>query len=219
VRPLSPAPTYVWIEGEAGTSKSIDDKKINRAGWGHPEFLSGDKWLQLTVDEKDVDTVVLPKGSSCSTALMPRRRAATRSGTGSATSMPARPFSWRIDNGDWRTVKPTDLTSDLMELATWTEVAWLKLSDGETLAAGPHTLHIRLQKSADDKGKDEPGPVCVRRPCADSRRAVPPEQQIQAWRAGTTHPARDTIHARRTDAEWRTDTAFARRYLGDLSGR
>ena len=37
------------------------------------------------------------------------------------------PFDWRIDGGEWKPVSPEELTTDLMELSFWTEVAWLKL--------------------------------------------------------------------------------------------
>src|SRR5687768_13127728 len=57
-----PAPTYIWLEGEAGVATNFDDKKINRAGWGHPEYLSGDKWLNLSVDEKDADSTIPAAG-------------------------------------------------------------------------------------------------------------------------------------------------------------
>jgi len=62
-------------------------------------------------------------------------------------------FDWRPDDGAWQTAWPANLTTDLMELATWTEVAWLPLGDVE-VTAGAHRLQIRLARS-----KDETGPM------------------------------------------------------------
>ena len=34
------------------------------------------------------------------------------------------PFDWRVDQGEWKTITPQDLTTDLMEVGFWNEVAW-----------------------------------------------------------------------------------------------
>jgi len=47
---------------------------------------------------------------------------------------------------------PDELTTDLMEMGNWCEVAWLKLGD-EVVSAGGHRLQIRLSKAKDSKGK------------------------------------------------------------------
>ena len=44
---------YVWLEAESFTSTNLT--KPNIAGWGHPEWLSGDKWLQISVDADKLD--------------------------------------------------------------------------------------------------------------------------------------------------------------------
>ena len=62
------------------------------------------------------------------------------------------PFEWRVDSGAWSVVKPDDLTSDLMELSDWTEVAWIKMGLS-LLQPGAHTLEIRLPITKDEKGK------------------------------------------------------------------
>ena len=62
------------------------------------------------------------------------------------------PFDWRIDGGSWTRVEPDQLTTDLMEIAFWCEVAWLQLGK-QSLTAGPHVLEIRLPKTKNDKGE------------------------------------------------------------------
>ena len=153
--PPAPAPTFIWVEGEAGVAPDAAEKYIKRAGWGHPEYLSGDNWLNVSVDDKDVDSAVPTGGIVVQYSLNAPKAGSYAVWNRVGFEYVRSPFSWRIDNGDWKTAKPTDLTTDLMELATWTEVAWLKLSDGETLSAGPHTLQIRLEKSVDAKGKTQ----------------------------------------------------------------
>ncbi|MCB1125497.1 MAG: hypothetical protein KDM81_03300, partial [Verrucomicrobiae bacterium] len=49
-------------------------------------------------------------------------------------------------------VTPDELTTDLMELSRWCEVAWLRLGE-QTLAEGEHRLQIRLPKLKNDQGK------------------------------------------------------------------
>jgi beta-galactosidase len=64
------------------------------------------------------------------------------------------PFEWRVDGGAWTKSSPDELTTDLMSLADWTEVAWLKLGERD-LKAGDHTLEIRLTPSKNEKGETE----------------------------------------------------------------
>ena len=60
-------------------------------------------------------------------------------------------FEWRIDEGEWGRITPEELTTDLMELSFYREVAWLKMG-GQELARGSHTLQIRIPRTS-DKGK------------------------------------------------------------------
>jgi beta-galactosidase len=62
------------------------------------------------------------------------------------------PFEWRVDGGEWNKSSPDDLTTDLMPLAEWTEVAWLKLGERD-LKVGDHTLDIRLAATKNEKGE------------------------------------------------------------------
>jgi hypothetical protein len=38
------ATEYVWLEGK---DAQVQGAKANVAGWGHKEFLSGEKWLHV----------------------------------------------------------------------------------------------------------------------------------------------------------------------------
>ena len=64
------------------------------------------------------------------------------------------PFEWRLDDGVWATISPDSLTSDLMEIDFFCEVAWLTLGKA-SLAPGAHRLEFRVGKLPDDKGKPQ----------------------------------------------------------------
>jgi beta-galactosidase len=140
----APAPAllaadYVWFEGENPATKNFD---VKSSGWGNQQYLSKETWLHVTVD-KDVEKTV-PEGGillgyDFEAPGEGRYEVWNRIGFESVRS----PFQWRINQGEWRDVAPTDLTTDLMDISLWCEVAWLKM--GETdLAKGKHTLTIRL---------------------------------------------------------------------------
>jgi beta-galactosidase len=142
-------PAYVWIEAEHTAAVNVPP---NVAGWGRKEFLSEAKWLQYSIEADKVEATVPAEGIVL--------RYAFRVAQGGAHELWARigfefvrsPFEWRVDAGAWNAVGPDALTSDLMELDAWCEVAWLRLGDAP-LAVGEHTLELRLPRTKDDKGK------------------------------------------------------------------
>jgi len=146
--PASAAP-FVWIESEKPTSANIPLKDENT---GHPEFLSEGKWLKVSIEAEKVEKEVPADGAvltyKFSVATPGDYEIWNRIGYEFVRS----PFEWRVDAGEWAGVSPDELTTDLMELSFFTEVAWLKLGR-QSLAAGEHTLAIRLQKANDRKGK------------------------------------------------------------------
>src|SRR5690349_4286223 len=46
---------FVWLEGEAVASISPDKLTVKRDGWGRKEFLSGEKWLHVSIDAGNVE--------------------------------------------------------------------------------------------------------------------------------------------------------------------
>ena len=145
------AADFVWVEGEAPASINV---KPNIAGWGHKEFLSGEKWLHLAIDADKVDKE-LPAGGALIRYDVPIETAGdyevwSRLGFEFARS----PFAWRIDDGVWTNSTPDELTTDLMEVDFFCEVAWLALGK-RTLAAGPHSLEIRISPAKTKDGKTD----------------------------------------------------------------
>ena len=146
---VAQATEFVWKESEDAVSVP---KASNVAGWGHKEFLSGDKWFQINLDESAVEKTVSDAGVSFSYALTIPSAGKYELWNRVGFEFVRSPFEWRLNGGTWKTIKPDDLTTDLMEIDRWVEVAWVKMGDAD-LTAGAHTLEIRLPKTKDDKGK------------------------------------------------------------------
>ncbi len=143
------AAEFVWLEGETPASCSVTPSV---AGWGHTEFFSGGKWLEIKCEAEKVETEFPEEG-----ALLAYRFRIARPGRYEVWNRIGYEFvrslyEWRLDGGGWGPVSPDDLTTDLMEFNEWNELAWLKLGEAD-LAAGDHTLEFRVPRRKDDKGK------------------------------------------------------------------
>ena len=151
----APADT-LWIEAQdyaALNVKPSDKLKVQTTGWGSAAaVLSGGTWLQITADAADT-AAQIPDGGIVLTYKFQTPKAApyelwNRVGFERVRS----PFDVRVDGGPWTTITPDQATTDVADIQTWNPVGWLQMGK-PTLAAGPHTLDIRLQKTTDDKGK------------------------------------------------------------------
>lgn len=139
---------YVWIEGEAAQANC----KVNHAGWGNKHFLSADKWLHVSVEAGKVEKDVPAQGVRLKYAFSLKQAGEYEIWNRIGFEFARSPFAWRLDGGDWKTVAPDDLTTDLMEIDFFCEVAWLKMGVRQ-LDAGEHTLEIKLPKERDRQGK------------------------------------------------------------------
>lgn len=143
-----PAP-FVWIEGESPRTLNV---KPSADGVGNPQFLSATNWLKVAIGAENVEKEVPADGVQASYGFTTEAGGDYGVWARIGYEFARSPFQWRVDNGGWATVSPDELTTDLMELSFWTEVAWLKLGQAP-LAAGKHTLEFRLPKTKDAKGK------------------------------------------------------------------
>ena len=137
----------VWLEGEAPTAANF---KVEGGAWGNKRFLSGEAWAHLALDADKVEKG-LPDGGGVLTYRFANKSDGphevwARIGFEFARSA----FEWRLDGGEWTKVAPDELTTDLMEIDFFCEVAWLKLGD-RPLTKGDHALEIRFPRV---KGKD-----------------------------------------------------------------
>ncbi len=138
----------IWLEGESAKTSF----KVNRSGWGRTQFLSEEKWLHISVNQGDVGTQVPDHGVVLSYDFDVSRAGQYELWNRVGFEFVRSVFEWRIDDNAWQTVASDRLTTDLMEIAEWCEVAWLKLGE-QTLSFGSHRLEIRLPKTKDDSGK------------------------------------------------------------------
>lgn len=138
----------VWIEAETGLSEA---PAIQRGPWSSPARLSGGKWLSLSAEAGERDAKIPEAGVTIRHPFTlkegGKRAIWNRIGFEFARS----PFKWRVDNGPWTAVTPDDLTTDLVPLGVWQEVAWIKLGEAD-LKAGDHTIEILVERNKDDKG-------------------------------------------------------------------
>ena len=56
-----PGHDFLWLEGEAPSATNV---KPNLAGWGNKQFLSGEKWLHLSIDADKVDKELPAEGGA-----------------------------------------------------------------------------------------------------------------------------------------------------------
>jgi hypothetical protein len=148
-RAADPTPDYVWIEGENTSSVEPATVKPN-ISQGAPNILSGGKWLQISIDPGSVDAAVPATGIILSYAANVTNAASYDIWIHIGSELVRSPFDWRIDQGPWQTVQPTDYTTDVQEIGVWAPVAWMDLGK-QNLTAGSHTIQMRLTKA---KGKD-----------------------------------------------------------------
>ena len=137
-----PKDDFLWIEGEAAQVNI----KPNITGWGNKQFLSGEKWLHISVDADKVEKTVPSEGVLLKYSFTIRKVGDYEIWNRIGFEFVRSPFAWRLDGGEWKRVSPGELTTDLMEIDFFCEVAWLKMGRRK-LDAGPHTLEIRLPKA------------------------------------------------------------------------
>src|SRR6185312_2702360 len=176
--------------------------KPNIAGWGHKEFLSGDRWLHLSVDADKVAGAVPAEGVLIRYPFQVGEAGTFEIWDRIGFEFVRSPFEWRVDGGDWTTVGPDVLTTDLMEIDFFYEVAWLKLGS-RALPAGEHSLEIRLARLKGKMARTS-GSSTARTPSAStpdrSTPTVRPGRARTDATRGTARPARRSSGSRRSRA-------------------
>ena len=131
----------IWLEGEAAVRTNA---KPNRSGWGAKQHLSKGDWLTLVAEADKVNEIIPEAGATFGydfTSEDGKYDLWLRLGYESARA----PIKVRIDNAEWIDVSPTQLTTDLMAIADFAEVAWLKIGTPE-LKDGKHTLDVLIPR-------------------------------------------------------------------------
>ncbi|TWU42344.1 glycosyl hydrolase 2 galactose-binding domain-containing protein [Novipirellula artificiosorum] len=139
---------YRWIEGETGNANG----EVNVTGWGNTEFLSEGQWLHCSIAPNEVDKQVADEGLLIQYPFEVTDEATYQIWSRIGFEFARSPFDWRIDDGEFQRIEADELTSDLMEIDFWCEVAWLQLGE-QSLTKGKHRLEFRLPKTQDEQGK------------------------------------------------------------------
>ena len=154
LRTTAPAADFAWLEGEEPSSSNYH--KYDVTSWaGHP-YLSAGKWLRIQVPAGDAAKVVPNEGIVLGYDFLAPSAGKYEVWNRIGYEFVRSPFSWRIDNGPWQEVLPSNLTIDLMLLTDWNELAWCKCGLAN-LSQGKHRLEIRLQRwfKTANKSKEE----------------------------------------------------------------
>ena len=192
-----PAQEYVWLEGEAPTRATV---KFETGGWGHAEYLSGGSWLHGSVEPKDMEAKIPAEGAVLSYDFDAKAAGDYEAWASVGYEFVRSPFSWRLDDGAWKESKPDELTTDLMSLQAWNEVAWLKLG-GVAVQPGKHTFEIKFDRQYKDGQRQEgAGPtsssastrsVCTRAPgCRTDRTSRTTTVEKEIRQGGRRRPSR-----------------------------
>ncbi|HUV62628.1 MAG TPA: hypothetical protein VMW24_01960, partial [Sedimentisphaerales bacterium] len=142
--------TFVWIEGEEPASATFP---YQTGGWGNQEYLSQGEWLHFSISAADVNQIIPSEG-----AVLRYDFEVTEPGTYEVWNRAGfeyvrSPFEWRIDDNPLSRIEPMKhLSTDLMEIARWCEVAWVPMGRSE-LTPGKHSLEIRFPVERDAEGK------------------------------------------------------------------
>lgn len=143
------ADEYIWFEGEDTTSRNYD---VGTAGWGNKQYLSEEKWLNIMINANEVEARI-PEGGIIFTYEFEAKAPGNYEVWNRVGHERVRSdFDWRMDDGEWQTIPSDMLTTDLMDISFWCEVAWLKMGQAQ-LQAGKHALHIRHVVTRDAEGK------------------------------------------------------------------
>lgn len=151
---LAAPPTTIWLEGEAATLTTREmEGVIAPSTWAG--VMSGDKWLQVSIEAADVEKKVPQSGIVLEYAFEVAAPGKYEIWNRIGFEFVRSPFDWKIDGvSDWKSVSPDEITTDLTEIGFWAEVAWLKLGD-LPLTRGKHSLQIRVPRTYDAAHKPQ----------------------------------------------------------------
>ena len=146
-------PACVWLEAERP-----DEANHEAPDWSHP-VLSGpeQKWVQLALNFGQAHQDLPADGLVLTYRFQVEAAGPYAFWTRVGYEWARTRMRWRIDDGPWHEVPKDRVTTNLMGIGLWCEVAWLKngLVD---LAAGRHTVTLRFPRpeaQEDANGKEQ----------------------------------------------------------------
>ena len=133
--------SFVWREAETADETNFSP----RTAEGPAEVLSGGRWLVETLTDVGQVKARLGQGRH-----LKYRFALAQAGTytfwlrlGYESARPT--LAWRLDDGVWREIKPTELTINLTFVSNDCQIGWVRAGTLD-LTAGYHTLELRADQ-------------------------------------------------------------------------
>jgi beta-galactosidase len=138
-RRVQAAPAFIWLEGEKPDAANFPTKV-----WGgaEPQILSDGKWLTADGDKIKDKSAIPPGGLALKYGFEATDAGLYEVWMRVGYEFIRAPLEWSMDGGQWTKLPGTVQTTNLMEVALWCEVAWVKAGTAN-LGAGKHTLDIR----------------------------------------------------------------------------
>ncbi len=136
------AAPYVWVEAEEPASINFEDYWT---GSDRAHLLSGDKWLAANFAANALAKQMPEGGFQFTYDLAAPEAGEYHAWARVGMEWIRSPFQWRIGDGEWREGPHQALTTNVMELKTWNEVAWLDLGKVQ-LKRGPAKLAVRYME-------------------------------------------------------------------------
>ncbi len=142
---------YAWIEAEKPSSipkilaseSNPEDKGFGMKDWGNPQIMSEGKVLDVSISEKENARRLGRDGAVFSYDFNVDSKCRYQVWGRIGYEWVRTDFDWSIDGGEWKTLKASEPTCDLVPVSTWKELAWVKFGEAE-LGPGEHALKIRL---------------------------------------------------------------------------
>lgn len=138
--------TYIWKEAE---NPDYTNFNINIANGPKGEVLSDGKWLMQTFSVEEVKAGKLGKGFELAYNFTAEKEGRYRFWIRLGYEFARSPLMWRLDDGEWQEISPSDISQNLIGLSTWCEVGWINPAE-VTLSSGKHVLHLKADKPSND---------------------------------------------------------------------
>lgn len=127
-------PDYLWREAETADTASFS----MQATPGSPEF-SGGQWLKEGI----------PDGGALSYKLNVQQPGDYHLWLRIGMEFIRASTQWRIDGGEWKTIGPNDLSTNLTGIWYWAEISWMNAGT-VNLKAGTHELEVKFGPKTGD---------------------------------------------------------------------
>jgi len=137
-------PVVIWLEGEHPSRANFE---YDVEGWG--SVFSDGKWLHVGLSKDQVPDPMPEGGMALAYELDAPRPGPYELWLRLGFERVRAPLQCRVNGGEWTRFGPEDLTTNLLEIGVWAEVAWGRLGS-VNLREGRNVLDIRCVEPGRD---------------------------------------------------------------------